>query len=220
MQFTQYSFIQYPEAAHLSSTLFSKLLGFYEKELEPIFEKINSKTYDNIINIGCAEGYYAIGMALNHPKSIVYAFDVNKEARKICYNMARLNNVDDRVIIGELCNINRLKSLELKNKSLIISDCEGYEKKIFTKDVKDLLQNHDMLIEIHDCIDSSISTQIKEVFKDTHNIQIVKSLEDFQKIILYTCNEIDSYDRKKRQELLTENRESLMEWFYIESRIN
>jgi hypothetical protein len=42
----------------------AKLLGTYEQELHPVFEEVIAKQPRTIIDIGAAEGYYAVGLAL------------------------------------------------------------------------------------------------------------------------------------------------------------
>src|SRR5262245_44644341 len=44
-------------------TLTSRWLGCYEAELHPWIEAAVGRGYQRIINIGCAEGYYACGFA-------------------------------------------------------------------------------------------------------------------------------------------------------------
>ena len=41
----------------------AKLLGCYEQPLQPYTQRSLSAQYTKIINIGCAEGYYAVGFA-------------------------------------------------------------------------------------------------------------------------------------------------------------
>src|SRR5947207_8629242 len=56
-------------------TILPKLLGSYETELHSIVEQVIAADHRVVINIGCAEGYYAVGLALRLPNSRVYAFD-------------------------------------------------------------------------------------------------------------------------------------------------
>jgi hypothetical protein len=46
----------------------SKLLGLYEKELEPALETVVQSKPDAVIVVGCAEGFYALGLARLIPK--------------------------------------------------------------------------------------------------------------------------------------------------------
>ena len=73
--------------------LAAKLLGSYEGELQPFVEKYLRAGFDRLIDIGCAEGYYAVGFALRSPNTMVDAFDMAEEAQTVCRNHAQLNGV-------------------------------------------------------------------------------------------------------------------------------
>jgi len=92
--------MMYPEISTVESTLLPKLLGSYEKEIQSCIESICQVNYSEIINIGCGEGYYAVGLALKNPNAKVFAFDINKQARVLCRKMAILNGVEDRISIS------------------------------------------------------------------------------------------------------------------------
>ena len=64
----------YPDSTSIGSVWLPKMLGIYESELHDILEEICSKNYSTIINIGAGEGYYAVGLALRIPTSMIYAF--------------------------------------------------------------------------------------------------------------------------------------------------
>ena len=55
----------------------AKLLGVYEDELHPAVEDAIKRNPDLILNVGCAEGYYGIGLAARLPESHVIAVDIN-----------------------------------------------------------------------------------------------------------------------------------------------
>ena len=207
--------MQYTELAAVGSALFPKFLGCYEKELEPLLEKICTIPYSEIVDIGCAEGYYAVGLAMNITTAKIYAFDNDPEAVKLCNEMAELNNVSDRVITGAFCNTKTLKNIPFTKKALILSDCEGYEKNLFTKDLIPHLSEHDLLIEVHDCIDINISTYLRELFSSTHKIEVIRSIDDIQKAHQYDYPELVGITLEQKFEILRERRQSIMEWFYI-----
>jgi 2-polyprenyl-3-methyl-5-hydroxy-6-metoxy-1,4-benzoquinol methylase len=70
-----------------------KLLGSYEEELHPFFNRFAGTDYDLIIDIGCAEGYYAVGLARLFERARVLAYDIDANARQRCSELARLNGV-------------------------------------------------------------------------------------------------------------------------------
>ena len=57
-----------------------RLLGCYEHELHPHIERLIGQTFDALLNIGCADGYYAVGLAMRMPGVPVFAHDLNPKA--------------------------------------------------------------------------------------------------------------------------------------------
>lgn len=86
------------------STAAPKLIGSYESEIAPWIEQLCADSYDCVIDIGCAEGYYAVGMALRSPASKVVAFDIDSTARALCTELARLNGVSERIEVRSTCD--------------------------------------------------------------------------------------------------------------------
>lgn len=216
-----FSGIKYPVASSVGSTLFPKLLGSYEHELSDILDTICKKEYSSIIDIGCAEGYYAVGLASRIDTAHVYAFDTDENARELCRKMFLSNDIPAcNFTIGSFCNSDTLKNIEFGSKALIVIDCEGYEKELFNTELLPFLKNHDILIETHDCIDINISTYIYNLFKDSHNISIIESIDDIQKAKKYNYDEISTCTLEEKYILLKEDRAAIMEWFYMEPKIN
>lgn len=210
--------MKYPESNSIGSMLYPKLLGSYEREIEPVLERICSTEYTEIVDIGCAEGYYTVGIAMRIKTAKVFAYDINEEAIRLCNKMARINNVSERLITGSFCDVNTLKSIPLTKKALIISDCEGYEKELFTKKSAIILAPHDLLIEVHDLIDIEISSYIREHFEATHEIEVYQSIDDINKARQYDYEELKGFDLAARKIILAERRAAIMEWFYMKSR--
>jgi hypothetical protein len=218
----RYGFFQglhYPWNKSLYSALFPKLLGTYERELHPVLEKICRQPYTEIINIGCAEGYYAVGFARRMPGAKVYAFDVDPEALRLCGEMAALNGVAERVIRGGFCDAATLRGIPLRGRALIVSDCEGYEKKLFTQDTAAWLTSYDVLMEVHDGVDITISPTIISLFRPTHRIEVIESLDDIKKARTYLYPELEPYDLATRKILVGEGRPHIMEWLFLQSRV-
>jgi hypothetical protein len=139
--------LEYPLEATLGRHVLPKLLGTYESELHPLIAWIANRRYDCVIDIGSAEGYYAVGLA-RLLKVPVYAFDPEPIERNLCLRMARLNGV------AELINPNQLFTAQdvirfADKRALVISDCEGFESNIFTETTVPLMRNWDVLIELH-----------------------------------------------------------------------
>lgn len=113
--------MKYPSLSAVGSAVFAKLLGSYERELHPTLEIVLERSCSEIIDIGCAEGYYAVGLAMKFENAKVYAFDSDAEARKRCSIMAKLNGVADRVIVDAQYTADTLVNFKFQEKGLIIS---------------------------------------------------------------------------------------------------
>ena len=109
------------------SALMPKLLGSYEAELHAVIQQIAATDYAAVIDIGCAEGYHANGLAMRMPSTHVYAFDTDLEAQKLCMEMASLNAVEGRVTVSGECQTGDLNRI-IAGRSLIVCDCEGFEE--------------------------------------------------------------------------------------------
>jgi precorrin-6B methylase 2 len=127
----------------------AKLLGSYESELHAAVGDALRVPPSTFIDIGAAEGYYAVGFALKSPRTTVHAFEVDAWARKRLAELAALNRVSDRVTISKACTADALGALAPAH-ALVLSDCEGAEVEIFTPEVARSLGNSTVLIELHD----------------------------------------------------------------------
>jgi len=204
--------LRYPHPRSVGSALLPKLLGSYESELHAGLEQLLANEYDTVVDVGCAEGYYAVGLGLRLGKAEIYAFDTDSRGRAACAEMARLNGVDSRVHIGGLCDKKVLHSLPLGAKALIVADCEGYEKELFDGEMCRFLARHSLIIEAHDFIDIDISSCLRASLSGLHHVQSIKSTDDIQKAHTYQYAQLEKYDTKERHLILGERRPAIMEW--------
>ena len=105
-----------------------KLLGIYESELHPFINYIVENKPDTILNIGCAEGYYSVGMKRLLPQTQIFSFDTDVNAQNKSKILAEKNNV--KINIEGLFEIDFLEKLSGKN-IFLICDIEGDEVKLF-----------------------------------------------------------------------------------------
>jgi hypothetical protein len=152
------------------------LAGCYEAELRPAVEAIIDSTPGRVVNVGAAEGYYAVGLALRLPATTVYAYDIDPEARRVCGDVARRNRVADRVIVRGECSPDELTNLVGPSCTLVI-DCEGYEKELLDPALVPGLSSTMILVELHDFVDPTISHLIGERFAPSHHIEVFRSTE-------------------------------------------
>ena len=70
--------MRYPLRSSGQGGLLPKLLGTYERELSPAIERLISDRPTLVVNVGAAEGYYAVGLALRAPQAQVIAFEMER----------------------------------------------------------------------------------------------------------------------------------------------
>lgn len=204
--------LQYPSFASCGSTLIPKLLGTYEKELHENIERMISKEPPIVIDVGCAEGYYAIGMAIRCRHSRIFAYDTDSVARGYCTRMAIQNQVADRVLISGKCTPETLAAHDFSKGGLVIADCEGYEKYLFSKAIAKSLSGADIIIELHEYLDRDMGRRITEIFSETHDICLVKSISDIEKANTYESEILHKEDFAVRILAFAEGRREIMNW--------
>lgn len=154
------------------SMLLPKILGSYEEPIQEwVREVIENKNYENILDIGCAEGYYACGFAMRLPNTKITAYDIDERARNDALMLQKANELKNIEIKAE-CTHEEL-NLKCKEKTLVFCDIEGYEEILLNpKDVPNL-KYVDLLIESHDCFVSNITEELVGRFYGTHKIKII-----------------------------------------------
>jgi hypothetical protein len=158
----------------VGSALAPKLIGCYEEELHPFIERAISKRCVLVIDIGAAEGYYAVGFALRLPGARVWAFDGNPLAQELCREVAARNGLLDRILVRGSCDVPALCEV-LAEGALVVCDCEGDERVLLDPEVLPLLGSCDLLVETHDWLVPGVSKLLSNRFRATHDIEEVES---------------------------------------------
>ncbi len=210
--------MRYPGFEAVGSSLIAKLLGTYEVELGDVIEEFITKSFDTIIDVGCAEGYYAVGLALRSKTTQVHAFDTDPRAREICREMGRLNGVADRLNVQGLCAPADLLGLASGGRTLIISDCEGGELDLFNETTVARLRTCELLIEAHDFIVRGVSQALQRRFSSTHDCRLLHSLHPLDKAALHPSPLIRETAPEVISWLYSEGRPEPMEWLHFTPR--
>ena len=188
-----------------------KLLGSYELELQSIIERVQRTDYDRIIDIGCAEGYYAVGFALT-TRAQIYAFDTEPRERRLCRQMAAANGVADRIFLNTWCNAQTLVKVAV-GRTFILADCEGYEVDLFDEGTARILSNADLLIEAHDSLVPGASATIQRRFKRSHDAEVIvaKSRDgaDFPEL---------TFLGHQSSQAVSEYRDREAQWIYLQAK--
>lgn len=104
-----------------------KFLGTYEQELHSVIENAIQLHPKYVLNIGCAEGFYAVGLAIRLNDAQVFAADADPKALSATRKNAELNGVSARVLTVGIIRAGQFSRYLKADASLLVMDCEGTE---------------------------------------------------------------------------------------------
>lgn len=205
--------LRYPPPEQWASCRFEKINAAYEHELHALINRLTaSKQYTTIVNVGAAEGFYSVGLAKLFPAAKIISYEGYKPHDVFCANLARLNNVSDRIDSRGFCHVEDLTALKPEGKVLVWMDIDTGERQVLDPTKVPWLKEADILVELHDCLEPGLTPLIRDRFSPTHQIeQITNSGLDYARYpvlrnLLFT--EIDA--------LVGEDRRGLQDWFFME----
>lgn len=185
----------------IGSEYYPKILGTYEKELIPVFEDLLRKPFETFIDIGAAEGYYAVGMALKTDWNII-AFEADPTTP--LPELAELNQLESRIDLRIACDLGDLQDCLVEfPKALLLVDVETAEFSLLDPRFIPELRTTTIIVEVHDCFLHGIGERLKNRFASTHTIERIdaqkRTPEDFPLIFpklpfdprLYTLKYLD-----------------------------
>jgi hypothetical protein len=151
----------------------TKFAGSYEHELHRIVEVALRREPSTIVNVGCAEGFYAVGFALRAPRAQVVAFDIDPASLRACREATRKNGVAERVTI--LRGVQDPRQMAVGGeRRLIVVDCEGNEGFLLDPRLCPSLARSDLIVECHDYLKPGVSGIIAERFERTHIVGLIE----------------------------------------------
>jgi hypothetical protein len=198
----------------IGSKILPKLVGSYEEPIHKwIYEILKNECYSTIVNVGCADGYYAVGFSKAISKPKILAIDINKEALLNANKLAQLNDVSSVITFGEKFDASvcaQILGCDPASRILIFADTEGAELDLLnTKQIPDIL-NCDILVELHDCFYPGLTEIIIDRFQATHRIEIVVDYPFRSQN--YNIN--GNFSEEDKRFLFDECRSKAMRWMY------
>ena len=153
------------------SAFLPKILGTYELEIASAVEAIKSTPHDLIVDVGAAEGYYAVGLARSKPDARIVCFEAHKPARYLLKRLAKLNGLHDRIGIQGFCTpANLAVALATAHHPAVVCDCEGGEEVLLDPAAVAALVRAAILVELHEHLVPGIAQRLRERFAATHRI--------------------------------------------------
>lgn len=194
------------EVAWPDGNLGPKVLGCYEQELHNFLEeeitRLKKLEDVRVLDLGCSEGYYAVGMALRLPKAEVMAIDSCDDAVRITGEAARANGV--LVLTGKECPYDY-------KPNFVICDVEGAEIEYLDPEKFPALLEATMLVECHDADGREITDVLAKRFQDTHLILVIN--EGSRDPNQFEC--LIRFDSLVRWLAISEGRPCRMHWMIM-----
>jgi precorrin-6B methylase 2 len=192
-----------------------KLIGAYEFELYDCVEEAIAANPNQVINVGCAEGYYAVGFALRLPAALIHAIDIEAQALKACEAAARANRVEQNLRLELGWSRSSLENLlQRPGRTLLFVDCEGCEEEMFRVLAPDSYASAEIIVECHDFAVPGTSDSLLRVLSGSHETRVVKhSTRDAKNFPL-----LNALPSEFVGSAMTEKRPDNMQWIYAKPR--
>jgi hypothetical protein len=179
--------MRFPDMAVGRSTfLIPQLLGAYERELREVIDDVVDRGFEQIVDIGAAEGYYAVGLARACPASVVHAYEMDAFAAGICRALAAANGISGTLELHGECTPAALAALPARN-TFVLCDVEGAEDRLMDPAAVPWLRTAMLLVELHDFAAPGIEGRIRDRFSASHRVRVIPSecryAEDFPRVM-------------------------------------
>jgi hypothetical protein len=146
-------------------SLAPKLIGAYERELHGAIEDAIRARPATIVNVGAADGYYAVGLARRCPAARVVAYEADADERAVLARVAAEN--------GVAIEIKGAASRDDLAADLVVMDCEGCERDLLGGGAIGSLRDATTIVELHDVYDPGVGEAIVERFAATHDVIVI-----------------------------------------------
>jgi len=190
----------------------SQILGQYEMELHRVLHDITRLSPDLVVDLGCGDGYYSVGLARLLPDASVVAFDQDTERDRSINVNAERNGVAERVSHGGPVTFRWLQTtLESAETRVLLVDLEGLERELLNPDMVPALLATHMLVELHDHLATRTSVVLRERFGRSHGIREIEEGSRFPAEV----PELRQMCSDERWALMSEGRATLGQWVWL-----
>lgn len=142
----------------------ARLLGIYEQPLHGIMERIIDAQVDCVVTLGCAEGYYSVGLARALPDARHIAVDISQRALDIVDIHANMNDVEVET---------HLELPDVPDWAVWIVDVEGDEAQLLKPEKRPELETATLVVELHPWLDRDVEKLLLERFLPTHDMYLI-----------------------------------------------
>jgi hypothetical protein len=150
----------------------AQVVGVYESVVMEFISTLGP--LDTVIDLGAAEGFYAINLRSTGIAKKVIAFDSDQAAINVMNVAVEQLKIENFELRGT-ATFSEVKSSVLEEgpgNNLLISDIEGAEFELFSEELIQSLENWSVIIELHESGVLEASQTLKRKFMKTHFAEI------------------------------------------------
>ena len=135
------------------------LLGIYEQEVLAELERL-SQGRDVLIDVGAADGYYAIGSLVAGLFEQAVCFEIDPNGQDMIRSQAEVNGIAECLTVLGIAGGDFVQELRRRlsvslSQCVVLMDIEGGEFSLLTESVLANLSDTPLIIELHDFLEGS-----------------------------------------------------------------
>jgi hypothetical protein len=149
-------------------------LGTYELELRPLLAELCGSRFDLVLNVGAADGYYAVGLSRLWPAARIVGFELMPAKRATLRRVAAENGVERRLRVEGACTPERLGELTQEaERPLVWMDVDGAEVELLHPEIAPGLRRAEIVVELHDFLVPRTRETLETRFAATHVSRLI-----------------------------------------------
>ncbi len=190
------------------------VLGLYEQEVSQHLTNAPDR-YRVFVDVGAADGYYAVGLLFNRTVDRCIAFESIPECRAAIARLAAENHVSDKItVLGTASDhfVDTLRAHGIKSpETMFLIDIEGAEFELLTEEVFAFLKDSMIIVETHAHIYLHPQAMIEQMIKAASSTHQVSSWYPGARNP-WVLKELESFSELDRWILCSEGRTELQQW--------
>lgn len=194
------------------------LLGLYEKEVLDLIADL-APSYTSFVNIGAADGYYAVGAvkAGLFPEAIAY--ELSAHGQQVIAANATNNGVRDKIHIRGAAadGFWKASGAPVSGESLVLMDVEGAEFDILTPDFFAHFNRSTIIVELHPFLVSNGPRRLEQIIADAQAHFTTEVIATGARD-LSPFAELRHYEDNDRWIVASEGRLEIGEWLVLRPR--
>lgn len=192
----------------------SMIFGEYERHIVELINQLD-KSYSTFIDVGAADGFFAVGFLYNNRMLNSICFESSSEGRDSIAINARANLVEEKVLI--LGTASQKFAMELSaesgielDKCIFLFDIEGAEFELLSRENLSILRNSILVVELHK-ESGDYELKLNQLCEEASEFFTISNIHR-KSTNTFEYKELESWPDEDRQIIFSEGRRYSMTW--------